>query len=188
MDADRNFDNLKGTKYFENLKNMHKTGIKVKKLETLPSSVQSRKVQPRHGARDRIPAEMRNLARDLKLTHGPLLRRYKVPLEENLLLGLAKDVLSKGYYSLEQAWSDDCFLDTENLCLINKFGRNIEKDYSMSLSLGPNPANPKKNMSKESRSKFQGSGPAPVDDFEMLIDFQLEGLELLGKPGNRKKF
>jgi hypothetical protein len=188
MDADRNFDNLKGNQYFENLKNMHKTGIKIKKLDTLPSSVQSRKVQPRHGARDRIPAEMRNLARDLKLTHGPLLRRYKVPLEQNSLLGLAKDVLSKGYYSLEQAWLDDCFLDTDNLGLINKFGRNIEKDYSMSLSLGPNPTNPIKNYSKESRLKFQGSGPGPVDDFEMLMDFQLEGLELSGKPGNRKKF
>ena len=188
MDADRNFDSLKGNQYFENLKNMHKTGIKVKKLETLPSSVQSRKVQPKNGSKDRIPAEMRNLARDLKLAHGSLLRRYKVPLQENLLLGLAKDVLSKGYYSLEQAWSDDCFLDTDNLCLINKFGRDIEKDYSMSLTLGPSHGDPKKNKSKESRPKFQENSPEPADDFEMLIDCELEGLELQSKPGNRKKF
>jgi hypothetical protein len=129
------FENLKGNQYFENLKNMHKTKIKVKRLQSLPSSVQSRNVIAKHGAKDRIPAEMRELAKNLKLNHSGLLRRYGFVSEENLLLALAKDILSKGYYSLEQAWLDDCFIDINNLCLINKFGRDIEKDYSMSLAM-----------------------------------------------------
>ena len=143
------------------LEKMHKKPCKTSKLTYMPKTHFNQvheATKPNYNyvkykAKKLASNDVKDLIHSIKYNYGKLFHKYGVRTEktanpqnpdikESIYERIAKDTLQKGYKNLEHAFKDDCFVDIDNFCLVDKTGSDIIKSYSMKLNdSSKNPTN-----------------------------------------------